>query len=120
MTTILRVYRADWAPHIEQVARAIATAAAFVYVCGYVSGRWLHRLNDRLSALLVRQRGLKLQLIKEQRKQHKVARMVERDSGFKKQKLNLDLEETLQILQHNYKHKIIHKQFKDNNSNLEI
>jgi hypothetical protein len=54
MTTITRVYRADWAPHIEQAARAIATAAAFVYVCGYVSGRWLHRLNDRLSALLVR------------------------------------------------------------------
>jgi hypothetical protein len=51
---------------------------------------------------------------------HKAARMVERDSGFKKQKLNQDLEETLQILQHNYKHKIIHKQFKDNNSNLEI
>jgi hypothetical protein len=58
MTTITRVYRADWAPHIEQAARAIATAAAFVYVCGYVTGRWLHRLNDRLSALLVRKRGL--------------------------------------------------------------
>jgi hypothetical protein len=49
MTTITRVYRADWAPHIEQAARALATAAAFVYTAGYVSGRWLHNLNDRLA-----------------------------------------------------------------------
>jgi hypothetical protein len=55
MNTTLRVYRADWAPHIEAAVRAIATAAAFVYTAGYVTGAWLHRLNDRLSALLVRQ-----------------------------------------------------------------
>ncbi len=52
--TTIHVARTDWAPYIEQAVRAIATAAAFVYACGYVTGRWIHRLNDRLSALLVR------------------------------------------------------------------
>ncbi len=53
--TTIHVARTDWAPYIEAAVRALATAAAFVYTCGYVSGRWLHNLNDRLAALLVRQ-----------------------------------------------------------------
>ncbi len=47
--TTIHVARTDWAPYIEQAVRAIATAAAFVYTAGYVSGRWLHNLNDRLA-----------------------------------------------------------------------
>ncbi len=53
--TTIHVARTDWAPYIEVAVRAIATAAAFVYVCGYVTGRWLHNLNSSLTALLVRQ-----------------------------------------------------------------
>jgi len=48
------IITADWAPHIEAAARAIAAAAAFCYVTGYISGRWLHNLNSSLTALLVR------------------------------------------------------------------
>jgi hypothetical protein len=44
----------DWAPHIEAAVRSIAAIAAFVYTAGYVTGAWIHRLNDRLAALLVR------------------------------------------------------------------
>ena len=55
MATITRIIRADWAPHIEQAVRAIATAAVFLYACGYVAGREMHRLNDTLTALLVPQ-----------------------------------------------------------------
>jgi hypothetical protein len=54
-STTLHVARTDWAPHIEAAARAIATAAAFVYTAGYCTGQWLHNLNNSLSALLVRQ-----------------------------------------------------------------
>jgi hypothetical protein len=52
--TTLHVARTDWAPHIEAAARALAVAVAAVYTAGYVTGAWVHRLNDRLSALLVR------------------------------------------------------------------
>ena len=58
MTTVLRVYRADWAPHIEAAARQFARFCVVVFCAGFAFGRWLHRLNDRLSALLVRKRGL--------------------------------------------------------------
>lgn len=39
----------DWAPHIEQAARRIAQVCAVVYVAGYMTGAWLHRLNDQLA-----------------------------------------------------------------------
>lgn len=52
--TTIHVARTDWAPYIEAAVRALAAAAAFVYTCGYCTGAWLHNLNDRLSALLVR------------------------------------------------------------------
>ena len=58
MHTITRVYRADWAPHIEQAARQFARLCVVVFCLGFAFGRWLHRLNDRLTALLVRKRGL--------------------------------------------------------------
>jgi hypothetical protein len=48
-STTLHVARTDWAPYIEQAARAVATAAAFCYVAGYMTGRWLHNLNDRMA-----------------------------------------------------------------------
>jgi hypothetical protein len=52
--TTLQVAFTDWAPYIEAAARALAVAVAAVYTAGYCTGQWLHRLNDRLSALLVR------------------------------------------------------------------
>jgi hypothetical protein len=48
----------DWAPHAEAIARRLAQVCAVVYCLGYCTGAWLHRLNDRLSSLLVRRRGL--------------------------------------------------------------
>jgi hypothetical protein len=53
MTTITRVYRADWAPHIEQAARQFARLCVVVFCAGFAFGRWLHRLNDRLARLWV-------------------------------------------------------------------
>ena len=60
MTTTTRIIDAalaDWAPHIERTARRLAQVCAVVYCLGYVAGAWLHRLNDTLTALLVRRRG---------------------------------------------------------------
>jgi hypothetical protein len=48
--TTLHVARTDWAPYIEAAARAIATAAAFVYTAGYCTGEAIHRLNASLAA----------------------------------------------------------------------
>ena len=49
MTTITRIIRADWAPHIEQAARRIAPVLVTVYCLGWAFGKWLHRLNDQLA-----------------------------------------------------------------------
>ena len=43
------VFTADWAPRIEAIARQFAKICTVVYVAGYISGAWLHRLNDRLA-----------------------------------------------------------------------
>ena len=39
----------DWAPHIERNVRQFAQVCTVVYVAGYISGAWLHRLNDQLA-----------------------------------------------------------------------
>ena len=44
----------DWAPACERTARLLAVAIVATYAAGYSAGGWLHRLNDRLTALLVR------------------------------------------------------------------
>jgi hypothetical protein len=54
MKTILTT---DWAPHIEAIARRLAQVCAVVYVAGYCTGRWIHRLNDALTTLLVRRQA---------------------------------------------------------------
>ena len=46
MKTILTT---DWAPHIEAITRRLAQVCAVVYCLGYVTGAWLHRLNDQLA-----------------------------------------------------------------------
>jgi predicted DNA-binding protein (UPF0251 family) len=46
MKTILTT---DWAPHAEAIARRLAQVCTVVYVAGYISGAWLHRLNDQLA-----------------------------------------------------------------------
>jgi DNA-directed RNA polymerase specialized sigma24 family protein len=54
--TIIQISRADWAPHIEAAARRFAQVCAFVFVAGWALGTIVHRLNDRLTHLLVRKR----------------------------------------------------------------
>ena len=46
MTTILT---ADWAPHAESLARRLAQVCVVVYVAGYMTGAWIHRLNDAIA-----------------------------------------------------------------------
>ena len=46
MKTILTT---AWAPHVEAIARHLAQVCTVVYVAGYLTGAWLHRLNDRLA-----------------------------------------------------------------------
>jgi hypothetical protein len=46
MKTILTT---DWAPHAEAIARRLAQVCTVVYVAGYITGAWLHRLNDQLA-----------------------------------------------------------------------
>ena len=46
METILTT---DCAPHAEAIAHRLAQVCAVVYVAGYLTGAWLHRLNDRLA-----------------------------------------------------------------------
>lgn len=36
---------------MKAVASAVAIAAAFVYALGYEFGRWIHQLNDDVTAL---------------------------------------------------------------------
>ena len=48
MKTILT---ADWAPVIEAAVRRLAQLCTVVYVAGYMTGAWLHRLNDALAAV---------------------------------------------------------------------
>jgi len=55
--TTLHVALTDWAPYIEAFVRGLAVAVAAVYTAGYVTGAWLHRLNDTLSSLLVRRQA---------------------------------------------------------------
>lgn len=45
------VARADWGPYLRRAAFAVATVAAAVYAAGYVSGAWIHRINDRLAGV---------------------------------------------------------------------
>ena len=47
MKTILT---ADWAPVIEAAIRRLAQLCTVVYVAGYMTGEWIHRLNDALAA----------------------------------------------------------------------
>ena len=51
--------QSDWAPHIERAARAIVAAAVVCYVAGEFFGRWLHRLNDTVTAMLTRKQAAK-------------------------------------------------------------
>ena len=46
MKTVLTT---DWAPHAEAIARRLAQICTIVYVAGYITGAWIHRLNDRLA-----------------------------------------------------------------------
>ena len=46
MKTILTT---DWAPHAEAIARRLAQVCTVVYVAGYITGAWIHRLNDQLA-----------------------------------------------------------------------
>jgi hypothetical protein len=56
ISTIIQFARADWAPHIEAAIRRFAHVCAVVFVAGWALGTIVHRLNDRLTALLVRKR----------------------------------------------------------------
>ena len=56
MKTVLTIATADWAPRIELAARRFAAACAVVFVAGWALGTIVHRLNDQLTALLVRKR----------------------------------------------------------------
>jgi hypothetical protein len=51
MKTILTT---DWAPYIERIVRVVAAVLVAVYAAGYCCGEWLHRLNDDITALVVR------------------------------------------------------------------
>ena len=44
--------------HIELRVRQIARVLVAVYTAGFMFGRWLHRLNDRLARAYVRLLGL--------------------------------------------------------------
>jgi hypothetical protein len=44
------VITTDWAPHVEAAVRRLAAICAAVYVAGYLSGAWLHRLNDQVAS----------------------------------------------------------------------
>ena len=46
MNTVLTT---DWAPHIEAAVRRFAAICAAVYTVGYITGAWVHRLNDQLA-----------------------------------------------------------------------
>jgi len=50
MKTVLTT---DWAPHAEALARRLAQVCTVVYVAGYMTGAWLHRLNGSLARLWV-------------------------------------------------------------------
>lgn len=52
--TTIQFARADWAPHIEAAARRFAQVCVVVFCAGWALGSWVHRLNDRLTQLLVR------------------------------------------------------------------
>jgi hypothetical protein len=51
MKTILTT---DWAPYIERIVRVTAAVLVAVYAAGYCCGEWLHRLNDDITAMVVR------------------------------------------------------------------
>jgi hypothetical protein len=51
MKTILTT---DWAPYIERIVRTVAAVLVAVYAAGYCCGEWLHRLNDDITAIVVR------------------------------------------------------------------
>ena len=47
--TMKTVITTDWAPHAEAIARRLAQVCTVVYVAGYMTGAWIHRLNDQLA-----------------------------------------------------------------------
>lgn len=53
MKTILT---SDWAPYIERIVRTVAAVLVAVYAAGYCLGKWLHQLNDDITAMVVRRR----------------------------------------------------------------
>lgn len=53
MKTILTT---DWAPYIERIVRTVAVVLVTVYAAGYCCGEWLHRLNDDITAMVVKRR----------------------------------------------------------------
>lgn len=53
MKTILTT---DHGPQLHQAARAVAVVLVAVYAAGYCCGEWLHRLNDDITAMVVKRR----------------------------------------------------------------
>ena len=47
--TMKTILTTDWAPHIEVAVRRLAAICAAVYTAGYITGAWVHRLNDQLA-----------------------------------------------------------------------
>ena len=47
--TMKTILTTDWAPHIEAIARQFAQVCVAVYVAGYITGAWVHQLNDQLA-----------------------------------------------------------------------
>lgn len=60
MKTILTT---DWAPYIERIVRTVAVVLVAVYAAGYCCGEWLHRLNDDITAMVVKRRPVALPLV---------------------------------------------------------
>lgn len=52
MARIQSIYTSDWGTPIETAARNVAGFLALIYTAGFVSGLWLHNLNDALASVV--------------------------------------------------------------------
>lgn len=51
---IVRAIKSDWSPAIRDGTERFMNVCAVVYSAGYVSGKWVHRLNDRFTRFALR------------------------------------------------------------------
>ena len=51
---VLLGIKSDWSLALREITGYLSCSCVFVFVAGYTCGSWVHRLNERLTRILLR------------------------------------------------------------------